>query len=277
MILLAVVFLWKPEGHLSSLPARLLLWVAAMVLVNAWNYIDHADGLFALNAFAAASILYLASPRLGPAAEAVPLLASVAGACVGFFLWNRPPARIFLGDAGSLVLGFILVAVAVWRVDGEGATALPGSLGAHGVVIADFLLVTVARLKRGANPFKGGCEHSGHRLSARLGGGVALVVFALVNALLALIVGTAGPAHPARRDGGSRTLHPLVRMDRLAARAPAPGAGGALKRARSRARHAPHPWVARGRGNMRTAVSEATVRKDRGRAFEAAGVPAATV
>ncbi len=196
IILLAVILLWQPQGLLASLPARALLWIAGMLLLNAWNYIDHADGLFALNALAAAAILAVGSGRLGAGGRTVDLLAAVAGACAGFLFWNRPPARIFLGDAGSLALGFIIVAAAAWCVDQGGAEALPGAIGAHGVVLADFLLVTGARLKRGANIFAGGCEHSGHRLSARIGAGSTLIAFAAANALFGLIALWGGRNHP---------------------------------------------------------------------------------
>jgi len=196
IILLGVLLLWMPDRFLSGLALLPLLWVTAMILLNAWNYIDHADGLFALNAGAAAAILALAIGWVEPGEGFALLLWSVAGTCAGFFLWNRPRARIFLGDAGSLPLGFILVIASLWIVDRAGTRALPAPLAAQAVVSADLLLVTVARLRRGTNIFVGGCEHSGHRMVAWVGGWATLVFFGTANLLLALLALRIGPAHP---------------------------------------------------------------------------------
>lgn len=206
VILLGVVLLWRPEGCFASVLARALLWLAGMILLNAWNYIDHTDGLFALNALAAAAILAVTGGRLSLDARVVGLLAALAGACAGFLIWNRPPARIFLGDAGSLSLGFMLFAAAAWCVDRGLVSALPGALGAHGVVLADFLLVSGSRWSRGTNIFIGGCEHSGHRLTARLGGGAALLVFAAVDLLFGSIALWGVSSRPAVATGLSVLL-----------------------------------------------------------------------
>lgn len=81
------------------------LWI--VTVVNAVNFIDVSDGLAGTLAATTAALFALA---LG----AYPMAAlAVAGACIGFLAWNHPPARIFMGDAGSLFLGFMLAAFAL--------------------------------------------------------------------------------------------------------------------------------------------------------------------
>lgn len=95
-----------PLGMLAA-PAT-VLWVLACT--NAVNLIDGVDGLGAGVAAVACGTLAMVAHGMGEPTSAVAFLA-VAGACGGFLLHNREPARIFLGDSGSLLLGFLLAAI----------------------------------------------------------------------------------------------------------------------------------------------------------------------
>jgi UDP-GlcNAc:undecaprenyl-phosphate GlcNAc-1-phosphate transferase len=145
-----------------------LLWIAG--LMNACNMLDNMDGALAGAALPAAGGLAL----LG-ADAAIADFALVLGAAVGGFLyWNRPPARIFLGDAGSLFIGAAL-AVAGWMTASR-ETASHDSPVAWLVLpvllawpIFDGTFVTFTRIARGQRPWIGGRDHTTHRLATRLG------------------------------------------------------------------------------------------------------------
>jgi UDP-GlcNAc:undecaprenyl-phosphate GlcNAc-1-phosphate transferase len=94
---------------------------------------------------------------------------ALAGACAGFLPWNFPRARIFLGDAGSLFLGYSLGASAVLAV-----SATPPGIARIGPLLAlaypafDMIFVVVNRLREGRPVHQGGRDHRNHRLSSVL-------------------------------------------------------------------------------------------------------------
>ena len=144
-----------------------LLWVVA--LTNAANLLDNMDGALAGVTLVAAAAIALLAQGSGQLLVA-PLAAALAGACLGFLAYNRSPASIFMGDAGSLFLGFLLAALGIkLRFPGQSPAA---SWMVPVLVLADplfdTLLVVVSRLRRGLNPLKhGGKDHLAHRLVAR--------------------------------------------------------------------------------------------------------------
>ncbi|NKI35527.1 glycosyl transferase [Wenzhouxiangella sp. XN79A] len=115
----AVPLLWS----LLAVPA--VVW-----MMNLFNFMDGSDGLAALEALAAGLLMAWAFDRAGAALPAA-TAAALAAASAAFLVWNRPPARIFLGDSGSLTLGFVL-----------GALALIGSAAGHLSVWAAFIAVS---------------------------------------------------------------------------------------------------------------------------------------
>jgi UDP-GlcNAc:undecaprenyl-phosphate GlcNAc-1-phosphate transferase len=139
------------------------LWVAC----NAVNMLDHADGL-------AAATVGAAFLGIGGAAG----LAG-AGACLGFLLFNYPPARVFMGDGGSLLLG----AAVVLLTYGDGPLLTAAWLA---VPLADAAFVTARRLREGRKPWVGGTDHLGHTL---LRAGVPPRVLPLLYAAAALAIG----------------------------------------------------------------------------------------
>lgn len=150
---------WQPLNI-----AITLLWFTA--ITNALNLLDNMDGLSGgVAAIAAAHFLLLAA--LNGQYLVGALSAALLGACIGFLRYNFNPALIFMGDTGSLFIGFILAAVAIklrftntfvvtWMVPPV-ILLLP---------IFDTTLVTISRLRRGLNPFTTpGKDHLSHRLT----------------------------------------------------------------------------------------------------------------
>jgi UDP-GlcNAc:undecaprenyl-phosphate GlcNAc-1-phosphate transferase len=143
-----------------------LLWLVA--LTNAFNLLDNMDGLAAGVAAIAALAHALLFMSVG-AIDAARLSAAVAGACAGFLLHNFHPARMFMGDAGSLFLGFTvgglsLVATAGTPAGSPAALLLPGLILM--VPIFDSAFVTVHRFVAGRPISQGGRDHASHRLVA---------------------------------------------------------------------------------------------------------------
>ena len=139
-----------------------VLWV--IVLTNAINLIDGLDGLASgLVAIACAALWVTAR---GHGDFYVMFVGSLLlGACVGFLWWNRPPARVFMGDTGSQFLGLTLSALSLLENrKGTAALTLLLPLVALGLPIADGTLAFVRRLVRGRHVFRGDAGHIHHRL-----------------------------------------------------------------------------------------------------------------
>ena len=189
---LAAVFLWPGE---AGWPARLLgaFWVVA--LLNALNMLDNMDALSGSVAWIAAGFLAAALALQPPADAARPALPflMLMGALTGFLWFNRPPARIFMGDAGSTFLGFFL---GLGSLDlGFGGTGVPWSWAVPLCVLAvpcyDMTAVVLIRLRQGRSPFHADKQHVSHRL---VEAGLSPPAAVGVIGLLALASGTAGLA-----------------------------------------------------------------------------------
>ncbi|VAW37071.1 Undecaprenyl-phosphate alpha-N-acetylglucosaminyl 1-phosphate transferase [hydrothermal vent metagenome] len=142
------------------------LWLAG--ISNAINFLDNMDGLSAgVSGVAAAFIMLLGLQN--DQFLVAGLAAAVLGACLGFLRFNFKPAQIFMGDAGSLFLGFLLALLGLqlrfpanssfvtWMVP-VFVLALP---------IFDTVLVVISRLRRGVSPNTAGKDHLSHRLVKR--------------------------------------------------------------------------------------------------------------
>src|SRR4051794_2796237 len=196
------VVLWS-TGHgwdaFHSAPADLVLTVVWVVCVtNAFNIMDNMDGAAASMAVISATgagmlALISGSPALAPVCFAV------AGACAGFLPRNlATPARIFMGDGGSLPIGLLVAGITM-------AAVTPGYLGPSGVIVAallvglvifDTTLVTVSRSRGGRPVLSGGRDHLTHRLARRLGAprhvALALATAQLVICAVTIAVAEAG-------------------------------------------------------------------------------------
>jgi UDP-GlcNAc:undecaprenyl-phosphate GlcNAc-1-phosphate transferase len=135
-------------------------------LMNAFNFLDNMDGITAgLAAIAMLGIFVLALGH-GQTNTAIAAIA-VAGGALGFLWYNFAPASIFLGDAGSLFLGYAVGGLslrAVAHTDG-GLSALLIPVLMLGYPIFDAFLVTSARLAEGRDVSQGGRDHSSHRIA----------------------------------------------------------------------------------------------------------------
>ena len=141
-------------------------WV--VVITNAMNLLDNMDGLSGgVGAIAAVFFLLLAAMNGQYLVGA--LSAALVGACVGFLVYNFNPASIFMGDAGSLFLGYVLAATAIKLRFPEGVEIVTWMVPVLilGLPLFDTALVIVSRLRRGLNPLTTpGKDHVSHRLVA---------------------------------------------------------------------------------------------------------------
>jgi UDP-GlcNAc:undecaprenyl-phosphate/decaprenyl-phosphate GlcNAc-1-phosphate transferase len=171
-----------------------IVWIVA--ITNAVNFLDNMDGLAAGVMVVAASATGVIA-ALGDQLAVGAMAAAVAGACVGFLAFNIRPASIYMGDSGSLFLGFV-VAVLVLEVK-PGVTP-PSSFAVPTLLlmlpVIDIITVVLGRLRRGIPVTVGGRNHLSHRLVARgLGRGAAVAV------LVAVEIVTASLAVAIARDG----------------------------------------------------------------------------
>jgi UDP-GlcNAc:undecaprenyl-phosphate/decaprenyl-phosphate GlcNAc-1-phosphate transferase len=144
-------------------------WVVG--ITNALNLMDNMDGLSGGMAMIAA-VFFTLLAALSRQYLVGALAAALAGACLGFLIYNWNPAHIFMGDAGALFLGFLLAAVAIkLRFPSNSNTItwlIPIMVMA--VPIFDTVLVFTSRLRRGKNPLTTpGKDHLSHRLAQMTG------------------------------------------------------------------------------------------------------------
>ena len=178
-----------PGGYIELFaPTSLLITVFWFVaLTNAFNLVDGADGVAGGAALTATLAMFVVSMYLGQTLVAY-VLAVVAGAVVGFLFYNFPPATVYLGDAGSLALGFLLAGVGL-VTSTKAATLLAVAIPvvSLGLPLLDTGLAIVRRIIRGDPIAARDLGHIHHRLN-KLGHSprkVALLLFG-VSALLAL-------------------------------------------------------------------------------------------
>jgi UDP-GlcNAc:undecaprenyl-phosphate/decaprenyl-phosphate GlcNAc-1-phosphate transferase len=155
-------------GHLLARAVDLGLTVFWVLLItNAFNLIDGLDGLAAGSALVTAGAIFLISLYLHNIVVAV-VVTALAGALLGFLPSNFYPANIFMGDSGSLLIGFLLSAVALAGPHARGV--LSGAfipLLVCGLPILDVTLAVARRSLRGKSPFHPDAEHIHHKLLKR--------------------------------------------------------------------------------------------------------------
>lgn len=190
-ILVSTNTLGSPTGMLMLDFAFTMLWLVG--ITNSINFFDNIDGgasgTVAICSFTLA-VIALSNGQILIAAMSIVL----TGSTVGFLIWNKPPARIYMGDAGALFLG-ILIATLTVRLD---STAQLGNFGLLvpifllGIPILDTSVAVIKRMSRGVSPFQGGRDHLSHRLM-RLGldkrSAVAILWFASsIFSLIAILL-----------------------------------------------------------------------------------------
>ncbi len=141
------------------------LWLVG--ITNAINLLDNMDGLAGGISFITAFILSFFFWQAGDTGLLAISLA-LAGGTLGFLVFNFPPASIFMGDSGSLYLGFSLAVLAIARQ--PQASNVFAIMGVPTLIfmlpILDTTLVTITRILRGQSPAQGGRDHTSHRLIA---------------------------------------------------------------------------------------------------------------
>jgi len=167
-----------------SIPLSVLWFVFVM---NAFNLLDNMDGLAAGVGAIAAGFCVLHAALAGQWIVAT-LAGIVSGVCLGFLRYNFPPAKIFMGDSGSHLLGLSLATVVLIESQPH-STQLLSILAVPALVLAvpifDTSFVTVQRLLHRLHPFAGGVDHVSHRL-AILGLSPRQTVLALYSVSTAL-------------------------------------------------------------------------------------------
>jgi len=176
--ILIVILLWSGGVKIQTLPFSsgtqplsdglsllfTLIWVLG--LTNAINFIDGVDGL--ASGIAAIGAASLSCIEAGKAPWAAAVAASISGASLGFLRYNFPPAKIFLGDAGSLLIGFWLAVVALTAASKTAAaTTLLLPMMVLGVPLFDTLWAITRRALAGKPIWRADRGHLHHRLLAR--------------------------------------------------------------------------------------------------------------
>jgi UDP-GlcNAc:undecaprenyl-phosphate GlcNAc-1-phosphate transferase len=161
------ITLFGPFTHPLVGGAVTVLWIVG--LTNAFNMLDNMDGLAASVGLIASLLFCAAQVAVGDLFVPAILLV-LAGALGGFLVHNRPPARLFMGDAGSNFLGFLLGALTVvgtFTREGYSPCSVLAPLLVMAVPLYDMSSVVLIRLREGRSPFKGDRRHFSHRLVAR--------------------------------------------------------------------------------------------------------------
>jgi UDP-GlcNAc:undecaprenyl-phosphate GlcNAc-1-phosphate transferase len=179
-----------------------VLWIA--VVTNAFNFMDNMDGLSG-GAAAVASACFMTAALVNGQWFIAGLLALLIGGLLAFLVFNFPPAKLFMGDGGSLVIGFILAVLTVrttyYAPPGtvvDGRLIEPAGSGWHtvfmplvilAVPLYDFVSVVAIRLSQGRSPFVGDLQHFSHRLVRR---GLSKRAAVLIIWGFTLVTGIAG-------------------------------------------------------------------------------------
>ncbi len=165
VLVLSGIGIWVTGSYVADVTLSVLWFVA---ICNAMNLLDNMDGLAGGTAAIAAgylSVLFWLEGEM----HLLVLSLALAGALVGFLVHNYPPARIFMGDSGSLFLGMFLAGLSLSPTPGLSRSlfavvAVPALILA--IPILDTTLVTVGRVLEGRPISQGGKDHTSHRLVA---------------------------------------------------------------------------------------------------------------
>jgi UDP-GlcNAc:undecaprenyl-phosphate GlcNAc-1-phosphate transferase len=172
-----------------------VIWVVG--ICNSINFFDNLDGGAA--GTVAITSIFLTYLALSNGQSFISALAVVvAGGTLGFLIWNRTPARIYMGDAGALFLG-VLIATLTIRLNPDTQTLLASfatPILLVAIPILDTCVAVFSRLRRGISPFQGGKDHLSHRL-IRLGfsrklTAISLWILSIFFGILAVVISSVG-------------------------------------------------------------------------------------
>ncbi len=184
----------SPTGSRALDIAITVLFIVG--LSNSVNFFDNVDG--GASGTVAISALFLALLSYSSGQYYIAAISVVVtGSTLGFLKWNRSPARIYMGDAGSLFLGSLIASLLV-RFDPNPIvypTFFFVPLFLIAIPILDTTTVVISRISRGVSPFKGGKDHLSHRLMrlgiSKVNSVLLLWGFTLIYGVLALILSNA--------------------------------------------------------------------------------------
>jgi UDP-GlcNAc:undecaprenyl-phosphate GlcNAc-1-phosphate transferase len=185
LLLYGIQVLWLPINGVITLPpsiGQLVTVLIVLITINAVNFIDGLDGLaagvVAISGAAFFAFAYLLAVIYGFNRAGAPSLitAVIIGLCIGFLPHNAHPAKIFMGDSGSMFLGLLLAASAITltgQIDPNaisaeklGPTLLPLALpfAVLAIPLIDLFSSIIRRLRAGQSPFSADKEHLHHRI-----------------------------------------------------------------------------------------------------------------
>jgi UDP-GlcNAc:undecaprenyl-phosphate GlcNAc-1-phosphate transferase len=163
IILITTGTIGNPTGSVALDVLLTVIWIVG--ICNSINFFDNMDGGAAGTvAFSSLGLAFLAW-NLGQSLL-VGLALVIAGATFGFLIWNKSPAKIYMGDAGALFLGVLLATLAI-RLDPitqSRAISLSIPILLLALPILDTTTVIISRLRNGVSIFQGGQDHLSHRL-----------------------------------------------------------------------------------------------------------------
>ena len=185
LLIYGIQILWLPINGVITLPpsiGQLVTVLIVLVVINAVNFIDGMDGLaagiVAISGIAFFAFAYLLAVDYGFSRAGAPSLttAVLVGLCIGFLPHNAHPARIFMGDSGSMLLGLLLASAAITltgqvdpnaiSAESRGPTLLPLLLpfAVLAIPLIDLFSAIIRRLRAGQSPFSSDKEHMHHRI-----------------------------------------------------------------------------------------------------------------
>jgi len=163
VVLVTTDTIGSPTGSWVIDVSVTVFWIVG--LTNAINFFDNLDGGASGTVAISSVFLFLLAHQNGQILIGALALVLV-GSTLGFLIWNRPPARIYMGDAGALFLGLLLASLTIRLepnpINKWASFAVPFFLVA--IPILDTSVVVIKRLVRGISPFQGGRDHLSHRL-----------------------------------------------------------------------------------------------------------------
>ena len=206
LVVASGIILALPKEQLISIPLT-LLWI--VLVTNAFNLLDNIDGLAAGIAGISACILFLSSAvsSINPFSVYGLMLSCAA---FGFLPYNFNPAKIFMGDSGSMFLGFSLAVISIMETQHHISglvTTLCVPVLILSVPIFDTLFVAIGRKLQGRRVFEGGKDHTSHHLVSlglsqrktvlllyviSIAFGLIAILYAKVNALIISIIAFLG-------------------------------------------------------------------------------------
>ncbi len=191
-IMLDTRLLTMLDGPMGGSWASIAVTVVWFVTVtNAMNFIDNMDGL-AGGVATIAGAFFLAAAIINGQWFVGAMLAMLVGSCAGFLIFNFPPAKVFMGDGGSLLIGFLLAFLTTRTTYIADATTTNSGawygvlmpLAVLAVPLYDMVSVVVIRISQGKNPLVGDLQHLSHRFRDRgiSGRSTVLMIYGLTAA-----------------------------------------------------------------------------------------------